>query len=390
MKVDNVCMLKKMGSKVYIGRMDGLVMEFTRTTSPTILLHLDNVYAPMALAIDAEILAIGGLEGDDSRIFIKKIDDNKIIQITGDVRFFIGTNFFVGTGNNTLTDNPFADNTEFCLCELTPNSGVTPRMPLDLLDSEPLVYDVDTACSPLLAIARRGTIYTIDCSRISSYYPFTFSIIEGEIIEKMRGQKNKGVQSDKHVGIIEIEYGDGDDDDTMIAEDKYFDEIIDPRLPIRAHNPGSNISSLKLVNLRNNDSPLVVSASNDHHITVHDFSSHKKLFDSGWIETVVFCNALSGKKVIFGGRSGGVVILDLENFNCREYALPIKSALYQVNVSDDKAAFYTSDNSVIIVDLNTLHIIDAIAPSVRLVDMCLLGNNLFMLNEEFELTIEQI
>lgn len=376
MKVEDISMLQRLNSSVYIGRMDGLVMKFSYNTPPSILLKIDN-FIPISIAKNPAETLVSGMYGNDDCIIRKRTVDGKLYKYDENVRFFID-NYFV--------------NDDFCLCKLQP-SGAKNLMPLDLLDSTPLVYDVDTYHHSLLAIARHGTIYTIDCTNHSSYYALTFSTSNGEIHQKMQNFLDKREDNigntDKKIGVIEVKYGDPDEDEELLAENKYFDEIIDSRLPIRAHDPQCHITALKLVNINSDDSPLVVSAL-DNHITVHDFSTHKKLYDSGWIDTCVYCCAHVNNKMIFGGFNGGVAMLDLDDFKLQEFKLPINSSLFYVDASDNLAAFYTSDNSVVIVDLNTMKIYDVFAPTVKLRKICILGKNLFMLNDDLELTIEEL
>lgn len=378
MKYEYISMLQRFGAKIFLGRLDGLVLELPQKGVPSTLLQMDN-FGPLALAQDDARTLVSGLIGEEDCLLVKMNHEDKIYKLEENVRFFVGPDYCV--------------NDDFCLCRIN-TRDLTPLMPLDLLDSEPLVYDVSTSThGALLAIARYGTIYTIDCSCLSSYNPLTFSLSEGEIFDKMRAYSERDDDStihNKNVGEIKIEYGDPDEDEELIEENKYFDKIIDPRLPIRAHDPRCHISALKLINLSPDGSILVASASKDHHIAVHDFSTHEKLYDSGWIDTCGYCCAQSNKKVIFGGGSGRVAVLDLDGFKLQEYKLPTDYCFSYAVASGDLAALYTLDNSVMVVDLKTMKVVDVFAPTVKLTKMCLAGRNLFMLNEELELTIEQI
>lgn len=266
------------------------------------------------------------------------------------------------------------------LCEVGPTE-ITTYMSLEILDSEPFVYDIlYSGGKQWLAIARMGTIYTFDLSvKPGDPNTFTFNSRYMEVVSNaMRPNNNSNSHGNRSVGVINILPPDEDEDAKAF---EIFDSLIDPSYPVHAHHPQCYIYFIKIIE-RPGKTPLMLSSAGDHHIVVFDFVTHQLLLDTDWIEPLCFCGTVIGNKAYLGGRNGDIVVLDLDTMKWEEKKLDVDLTLDEVKTDGLRLVFKTTDNSILVVDPDTLRILDAIPVEGELADYEVTKRGIFIRNTD--------
>lgn len=355
---------------IYFGRIDGLIARVD-PSGPAMPIGSMGTRVQQIVAHGDRLLAFGDNPdgGEQLLAWSDTAPNSKFHSCATDVKLLLSPEFYI-------------DETP-AICDNRSNE-IVPFMSIEILDSEPFVYDhTYVGGKQLLAIARMGTIYTIDLS-VKPKAPLAFSF-DGSPMATVNDmmESDDTEEADSDVATISVATDDFEEREAKAFE--MFDRLIDPAFPIRAHHPQCYTYFIKILE-RPGRNPIVISSAGDHHITVHDFYTHETLLDTDWIDPLCFCGTVVGNKAILGGRNADIVVIDLDTMKWEATNLGVDLTLHESRSSDSRVAFRTTDNSILLVDPVSLKIIDAIPCDGKIAGFDITARGLFVLNTDGVLT----
>ncbi len=364
LKLPNVSAIARDNDTLYLGRTDGLI-ALINPEGPAMPVGFMGVPVKQIVAHGNNLLAFGDNPDSVSQLLAwgNTVPNSEINSQETDVGRLLSPEFYIDG--------------EPSICEITPDV-IDRVMSVEILDSDPFDYDhAYVGDRQLLVIALMGTIYTIDLS-VKPKDPETFSF-NGEALRKVNSLMKSERSSSGNPKVASVDIMDDDFDEQNAKAFEIYDSLIDTALPIRAHHPQSQIYFMKIA-VSSGGTPVVISTSGDHHITVHNFYTHECLLDTGWIDPLCYCGTVVGNKVILVGRDADVVVIDIDSMKWETRNLGVDLTVVEARSCDSKIALKTTDNSILLVDPDTLKIIDVILCDGKIAGFDITSRGLFILN----------